>query len=157
MNDPEAIVAGFYQAFEHLDAEKMASYYLQDSSFHDPAFGSLNGTQAQDMWRMLIKRSRDLKVEFGIESSDGNTVITNWKATYTFGSTGRRVHNKVRSTIEVREQKISNHRDEFNLYTWSRQALGLTGFLIGWTQFFRKNLQGKTNKMLAKFQETKRE
>ncbi|MDF9797239.1 hypothetical protein OKW21_002502 [Catalinimonas alkaloidigena] len=51
------------------------------------------------------------------------------------------------------DDKIIQHKDSFDLYQWSRQVLGITGFFIGWTPFFRKKLNSQTHKMLLTFEQ----
>lgn len=148
------IIEKFYQAFQNMDAETMAACYHPEVVFHDPAFGRLEGAHAANMWRMLIKsqEGKDFKIEYGEVKEDENTGSAKWEAWYTFGATGNRVHNSITATFELRDGLIIKHDDVFNLYRWSQQALGLQGTLIGWTGFFRKKLQSRTNRMLAKFE-----
>ena len=151
------IVRTFYQAMKDGEAEKMVSLYGEEAIFSDPAFGPLNAQQVKDMWRMLLGRSRDLKVDFKVLEEDGDCVITALDAKYTFGLTGKKVHNRIRSTIWIRDGKIIKHQDQFDLYTWARQAFGLSGWLIGWTGYFRRKLQRGTNRLLNKFQNENKE
>ena len=37
--------------------------------------------------------------------------------------------------------KIATHRDQFDLYKWMRQALGLKGLLLGWLPPVQAKLQ----------------
>ena len=41
--------------------------------------------------------------------------------------------NRVRSTFRFADGLIADQRDEFDLYRWTRQALGPVGMLLGWT------------------------
>jgi hypothetical protein len=36
---------------------------------------------------------------------------------------------------------IVNHIDDFSFYQWARQALGITGLLLGWLPFLKKKVQ----------------
>ena len=51
-----ALITRFYQAFQQLDAETMASCYSEDVQFSDPVFTDLRGAAADDMWRMLCAK-----------------------------------------------------------------------------------------------------
>jgi hypothetical protein len=35
-----------------------------------------------------------------------------------------------------------------DLYKWSKQAFGVTGFLLGWTGFFQKKIQQQAQESL---------
>jgi ketosteroid isomerase-like protein len=150
MTSNEQLIFDFYTAFQSKEAEKMVSIYSETIRFNDPAFGDLQGEDAKNMWRMLIENGTDLKIEFKITDSDQNWVTAHWEAYYTFSRTGRSVHNKIDATFTIENGEITNHVDTFNLWSWSKQAMGTTGWLLGWSEFFRKKLHKTTHKMLSK-------
>ena len=120
--NPQELVERFYKAFDQHDAETMIACYHSELSFADPVFGSLNYAETSDMWRMLCKRGKDLRVE--LLGSDVNETggTADWKATYTCTATGRKVINIVRSQLKFRDGTIVEQRDSFDLWRWSRQA-----------------------------------
>jgi len=136
------IVDAFYSSLANRDGEAMAACYSDDVVFEDPAFGELRGTDAGDMWRMLCVSDTDLTLEHRILEASGDTVRTNWIATYTFTPTGNKVRNDIEATMTIRDGKIVEHRDRFDMWKWSSQALGLPGRLFGWSP----PLQGKVRK-----------
>ncbi|WP_347814833.1 nuclear transport factor 2 family protein [Aequorivita marisscotiae] len=148
------IIENFYQAFADLDAERMVAFYHNEITFEDPAFGKIQGEKAKNMWRMLCKSQQNKR--FQVIAT--NIVCTSesgkahWEAFYTFSSTGRKIHNKIDATFKLKDGKIINHKDSFNLYNWSKQALGFKGFLIGWTPFFKNKLRNQTQSLLLEFQ-----
>lgn len=150
----KALIENFYMAFKNLDSETMASCYHKDIVFKDPAFGVLKGAKAKNMWRMLCQnqKGKDFKISFSNITFKDVTGTAQWEAHYTFSKTGRKVHNKIFAEFEFKDGEIIKHTDNFNLYRWSQQAFGLTGYLIGWTPFFRKKLQAQTNAMLSKYE-----
>jgi ketosteroid isomerase-like protein len=146
------LVRDFYEAFIKGNAAAMSNCYSDDVHFEDPAFGILKGNEAKAMWEMLIKSSKGaLKVTYSDIEVNGNTGKAKWKAEYKFSQTGREVVNHITSNFEFANGKIVKHIDKFNLWKWSQQALGTIGFLFGWSQFFKKNLQKKTNLLLRKY------
>lgn len=145
----------FYAALAVGDGETMANLYAPEVVFEDPAFGVLNGTDAGDMWRMLCSGASDLRVTHTIKSSTDDVVVTNWVANYTFGPTRRPVRNEVTATMRFQGGKIVDHRDQFDFWKWSSQALGITGRLLGWSPFLRARVQRTTAANLAKFQAKK--
>lgn len=146
----KATIHQFYIAFQALDAEKMASCYHPNVEFRDPAFGSLKGEHASNMWRMLLQNQKDkgMEIKFMVTSDDS----ASWEAIYLFPKTGRKIHNKIYSYFEFEDGLIIKHYDNFNLHKWAAQALGITGLLLGWTPFFQKKLQRQCRQLLKRFE-----
>lgn len=142
------LIEEFYTAFQNLDAEKMVELYHPEIEFEDPAFGNLKGEKAKNMWRMLCKSSKELKITFSNIEIDSNKGFAKWEAQYIFSKTKRKVHNLIRAEFEFEDGKIIKHKDSFNLHKWASQAFGLKGFLIGWTPQFQSKLNKETNKLL---------
>lgn len=141
----------FYTAFQQKDAETMVACYHDDIVFHDPAFGELKGDDAKAMWRMLCKNATDLKIEYSNLQSTPTTGSAHWEAWYTFSRTGKPVHNIIDATFEFKDGKIIRHTDSFNLHRWASQAMGFSGWLLGWTGVFQQKLQQQTKGLLSKF------
>jgi len=152
----KTVVEKFYSAFNQLDAETMIDCYHEDIQFEDPAFGQLNGDRAKNMWKMLCEsqKGKDFKIEFSEIKTNGDSGSAHWEAHYTFSLTGRKIHNKIEAKFKFQDGKIIQHTDHFNLHKWSIQALGLKGFILGWTSFFKKKLNVQTNKLLNKFEKS---
>lgn len=132
MPDHSDTITRLYQGLGTRDHALMARCYAPDATFGDPVFPDLRGAQVGAMWRMLCERATDLRVEVAdIHASDG-AGRAHWEAWYTYGGTGRKVHNVIDATFELRDGLIVRHRDRFDLYAWARQALGLKGLLLGW-------------------------
>ena len=144
----------FYTAFKNLDADAMCECYSEDVEFSDPAFGKLKGERAKNMWKMLVEsqKGKDFKIEFDQVEHNGDKASAKWEAKYTFSQTGRKIHNKISAQFELKNDKIVVHKDNFDLHSWATQALGIKGWLLGWTGFFRSKLQNQTGKLLDKFE-----
>lgn len=141
----------FYQAFQQQDAEGMIACYHPEATFEDPAFGPLQGEDLFWMWRMLCANAQDFALQFEVlEATDAQAKV-HWEAQYTFSQTGRRVHNRIDATLDLKDGKIVRHIDQFNLWTWAGQALGWKGRLLGGTAFFKRKLHQQTNRTLAKY------
>lgn len=152
----ETVIKEFYAAFGRRDAEGMVKFYSADISFQDPAFGVLKGGQAKNMWRMLVGRGRD-STEITLLScrTEGDKGFASWKAVYEYGPKRRKVVNHIEAHFEFKNGKIVKHVDKFNMWKWTRQALGLTGWLFGWSSFMRFKVQRRTNAFLKAFTELK--
>ena len=149
------VIDSFYNAFQHLDAEKMVSCYHPEIEFEDPAFGKLKGERAKNMWRMLCasQKGKDFRVIYNIVEVNKETAKASWEAFYTFSQTNRKVHNKISASFVIKDGLIIQHVDDFNLHDWSKQALGFKGFILGKSNFFKKQLNQQTNHLLDKFEQ----
>lgn len=133
MAHPNAeLIERFYQAFQRLDGEAMAACYAPQATFHDPAFGELRGREVGDMWRLLTSRARDFRLDYANVRADENEGRAQWVAHYLFTQTGRRVENRIEARFRFAGGLIVEHRDQFDLWRWSRQALGAKGLLCCW-------------------------
>ena len=81
---------------------------------------------------MLCERGSDLRIEASDIEADSAKGSARWEAWYTFSATGRPVHNIITASFTFRAGLIQTHTDSFDLYRWTRQALGLKGLLLGW-------------------------
>ena len=151
MHPNAALVHRFYQAFAARDADAMGACYTPDVVFEDPAFGELHGDEARGMWRMLCARAKDLRITPSDIVADEHRGHAHWEAIYTFTQTGRRVHNRIDANFEFRDGLIAVHRDVFDFWAWSRQALGLPGALLGWTGFLQAKVRARARAGLQGF------
>ena len=146
------LISHFYTAFINGNAEEMVSCYNDDIVFADPAFGTLKGEDAKNMWRMLVERSKgDIKITFNNVKANDKTGSAHWEAHYTFTQTGRPVINKISAQFEFKDGKIIKHTDTFDLWTWSKQALGFKGYLLGWSSFMQKQINKQTAALLKAY------
>jgi len=156
MHPNETIITRFYSAFQQNNAAEMNRCYAENIAFSDPVFGLLHGKEVRNMWEMLCKNGKDLQISFGnIQLLDEEYATCDWVAQYTFSQTGRRVVNIIKAHIRIENGIITEHTDAFDIYKWSRQALGLKGWLFGWTAWFQKKLQQKTRIALNNYIEKK--
>ena len=147
-----ALIERLYAALDAHDGDAMARCYADDASFEDPAFGRLTGSEVGDMWSMLAGRSSDLRVELLEHEADDSTGTAHWLARYTFARTGRPVVNDVRATFRFAGGRIVEHRDDFDLRRWARQALGRVGVVLGLTPLLGRSVRRLARRELAAFQ-----
>ncbi len=151
MNNNQQLIEKFYTYFKNKDYKGMQACYADNAIFNDAVFKNLNAAQVKAMWQMLISAGKDLKIEFSKISSNGNTVYAHWDAYYTFSKTGNKVINKIDATFEIENGQIVKHTDNFSFYTWAKQALGMTGLLLGWTDVMKNKIQTTAKENLEKF------
>jgi ketosteroid isomerase-like protein len=151
MTENEQLIHQFYSAFEKGDYKRMQSCYADNATFNDAAFNGLNGEQVRAMWEMLCKNGKGFKLSYSNIKHTETGATADWVATYTFSKTGRKVVNRVHAEFDIKNGKIVNHRDHFDFYTWAKQAFGVAGLLIGWTDFFKNKVRSTASENLAKF------
>lgn len=146
----QQLIRNFYTAFQQRDYAGMNAYYHPEVHFSDPAFGDLHDKQAMAMWHMLCERGTDLQLSFRDVVATQNSGSAHWEATYTF-STGRMIHNQIDTQFTFADGKIVRHEDSFDLWRWTRMALGLPGLLAGWTPMMQKKVRDTAVSQLNKF------
>jgi hypothetical protein len=148
-----ATVERLYAAFAKLDAETMAACYAPDAVFDDEAFSLRGREQIGGMWAMLCDavkaKGRDV---WKLETRDITARSAHWEPTYRFSATGRMVHNIIDAEFEFDAAGlITRHRDRFDFWRWSRQALGAPGLLLGWSPMLRGKVRAQAAKNLDRF------
>ena len=147
------LVTRFYTALKNGDLDGMIACYADDIWFSDPVFPNLRGREVGGMWRMLGsgKTTKRIELTFSDVAGDDRGGRAHWEAIYEFIETGRRVHNKIDATFEIRDGKIVRHQDHFDLWKWSAMALGAKGRLLGWLPPVQNAIRNKAAKALSDF------
>ncbi len=57
----------------------------------------------------------------------------------------------IHAEFRFRDGRILAHVDDFDLWRWSRQALGLPGVLLGWSPLLRSKVRSQAAAQLARF------
>ena len=157
MHPNAELITRFYEAFAAGDHATMAASYSDDATFADPVFPELEADQARAMWRMFTTSGNALDVTFADVQADDASGSATWEAVYAFPKTGRRVHNKISASFEFRDGKIVRHRDRFDIYRWTRMALGPVGTALGWTPIIQGQVRKQAAAQLRRFQAGERD
>ncbi|SFH28745.1 nuclear transport factor 2 family protein [Pedobacter insulae] len=155
MSTNEQLINHFYTCFKNRDFKGMQECYADNAIFNDAIFKNLNADEVKAMWEMLIVKGKDMSLAYQIISAVDNKVSAHWDAHYTFSATGKKVVNRIDATFEIADGKIVKHTDDFSFFTWSRQALGLPGILLGWTSFLNKKISTQARRNLESFMQHK--
>ena len=153
----KASIERLYAAFARLDGQAMQACYAENARFDDEAFSLQGRRQVGGMWRMLCEATQTKglahwKLDVSdIRAADGRGAA-HWEAHYLFSVTGRRVHNIIDAEFEFDANGlIVKHRDRFDFWRWSRQALGTPGVLLGWTPFLRAKVRAQAASNLQRY------
>ena len=150
-------ITKFYTAFAQLDGDGMEQCYADNVAFEDEVFTLQGKAATMGMWRMLIETTRAKgmdawRLEFCDVEADTTTGQAHWDAHYRFSATGRTVLNRIDAQFTFDSQGlIITHRDSFNFWSWSSQALGAPGWLLGWSPFLRDKVRQQAAGNLQKF------
>jgi hypothetical protein len=151
-----ATIERFYTAFARLDADTMQACYAPQATFDDEAFSLRGPREIGGMWHMLCDATKakglaDWKLVFSQVTNNS----AHWDANYRFSSTGRLVLNRIDASFEFDAQGlITRHTDRFDFWTWSRQALGMPGLLLGWSPFLRNKVRATAADNLKRYLES---
>lgn len=140
----------FYSAFARHDWQAMGECYTDDARFSDPVFPALDAAGVRAMWKMLLGGGTDLRLEHTVQQQGPAHGVCTWEARYTFGGTGRAVHNVVHSDFILHNGLIAVQNDRFDLWRWSRQAMGPVGLLLGWSPLVHNKVRAMAAARLAK-------
>jgi len=151
MTSNEQLIHHFYSSFQRKDVQAMQDCYAADATFSDPVFTNLNAAEVRSMWAMLLKSGKDMRIEFKNIITDETGTHAEWDAWYTFSTTGNKVHNRIKASFIIENNKIIKHTDHFSFYDWAKQSLGFTGLLLGWTSFIKNKIKTKARKNLDAF------
>jgi ketosteroid isomerase-like protein len=145
------LIEKFYTAFMQKDVANMLACYHPEVIFKDPVFGNLNAEDTKAMWRMLIQRGKDLKLTFTILQTTSSQATANWRATYTFSLTGRKIENHINATFILKDGLIYRHTDTFNLNKWLSMAFGVKGLLIAYIPPLKNKFKAGIQKALQQY------
>lgn len=150
------LIAKFYEALDRRDAATMVACYAPEATFSDPAFGTLDRAALDAMWRMLCGRATDLSVKAINVEADERNGRAHWTARYSYGPTRRRVVNEIDAAFVFRHGLIVEHVDRFNLRMWAKQALGLSGQVLGMTPLLGPLVRKQANASLEAWRRRER-
>lgn len=151
MHPNAGLLNRFYSAFAERDHETMAAAYADDAVFEDPVFGELDAQGVRAMWRMFCTSGNDIELSFGDVVADEVSGSARWEARYRFPKTARDVHNRIAARFAFRDGLIVRHDDSFDLYRWTRMALGPVGVVLGWSPVVQGKVRSQARSQLERF------
>lgn len=149
--DTHALVTRFYTAFQDLNWQDMNPCYHPEATFHDPVFRTLTSKEVRAMWHLLCTQAREFSLLYSVVEASPDKARCHWQAHYTFSKTGRLVINDIQANFVMKDGLIYAHHDEFDLWRWSRMALGLPGIVLGWSPYLKNKLHLTARKGLDRF------
>ena len=151
MNTNAELIRSFYEAFQRKDYEAMNACYHPSIVFSDPVFERLEGGEVKAMWHMLCERGTDLVVTNSDVTATGDKGTAHWEATYTLAGSDRQIDNVIGAQFLFRDGLIYRHLDSFDLWAWTRMALGTPGTLLGWSGPLKNKIRDTARGQLDRF------
>ena len=145
-----SVLHRFYSAFTARDWAAMGACYHDEARFGDPVFPDLDAAQVRAMWKMLLTSGTDLRISYQVLDVGATEGRCRLEAFYTFSRSGRPVHNIITSEFTFKDGLIHRQRDHFPFWRWSRQALGVSGWLLGWSPIVRNKVRAMAATSLRK-------
>ncbi|MBM6583143.1 nuclear transport factor 2 family protein [Microvirga sp. BT689] len=130
MHSHALLLDKLYTSLNKKDHLAMAECYDKDAEFTDIAFNLRGENKIRAMWHMICLT--DLKATFEILVVDDQTGTGDLVDEYTFGDTGRRVHNVIRSNFRFQNGLLVQHHDKCSALKWGLQALGPVKGVTAW-------------------------
>ncbi|MDR9418644.1 nuclear transport factor 2 family protein [Gracilimonas sp.] len=151
MKKHEEVIRKLYLGLQKLNAEKMAACYHEEATFRDPVFDLKSKREIAGMWAMLSSRAKKFELTFDSIEADEKSGSAYVEAQYLFSSTGRMVHNKIEANFNFKDGLIIKQVDSFDFWRWSRYALGLPGYLLGWSSLLQNKVRKEAGENLGIF------
>ena len=151
MHPNAQLLHDFYSAFSKRDYATMQQCYAGNATFSDPVFQNLSAAEVKAMWEMLCKTGKDLRIEFKNVTAGDREGSAEWTAWYTFSRSGKKVENRIRAQFVFENGKIVRYTDDLSFYRRARQALGLSGLLLGWLPSVKGKVRRTARTNLAAF------
>ncbi len=152
--EAQALVQRYFTAFAALDAAAMNDCLHPEISYTDPLFPNLRRQQVAAMWRMRLAvmalHRKDMSLSWTVVFCEERKAQVFWEANSRHAG-GRRIRHKALATLAFWDGRIVRHVDGYNFWHWSRQALGITGALLGWHKGYRLAVQAAALRQLTSF------
>jgi limonene-1,2-epoxide hydrolase len=123
---PLEVVQGFCDAWERGDIEELMGYFADDAVYHNIPVAPVKGAAAiREAFLGFAKLMDGIVLENLNVAANGNVVFTERIDNFTWK--GKKLALPVAGVFEVRDGKITAHRDYFDYATW----MNATGIPLG--------------------------
>lgn len=148
----KSIIKKLLKAYGNKDYPAIAKCYHQDVRFIDPIFGHIKGQNVFSMWKTLINNNNGkLKIKAIEILTTDYLGSAKWIITYKHSKTNRQIVNVITSNFHFKDGLIIKHVDDFDIWKWSKQAFGFSGYLFGWTGYMQQKLHDNALDTLRNF------
>jgi limonene-1,2-epoxide hydrolase len=122
MADAKQVIRDFCAAWESLDAERIAGFFTDDGVYFNIPMQPAKGKDAiKALLGMILGPAKSVKFEIKHMVAEGDVVLNERLDTFEMKD-GKTVALRVMGAYELRDGKIAEWRDYFDLAEWTRQA-----------------------------------
>jgi hypothetical protein len=150
-NSLSSQIETYFDAFSKGDYRTMRSLCDPKITFNDPVYTSLQGKSVFALHHFMAERRICPTITIRSISEKGNRVKVKWTNEYEYATYKTHISIDVRSIFHFEHTSIISQTDQYNLWKWSKMALGFTGTYLGWTPMFRSTLRRSSQQSLATF------
>jgi limonene-1,2-epoxide hydrolase len=119
--DAEGVVQSFCEAWSRMDVDEILGYFAEGAIYHNIPMPAAEGHEAiRRVLEMFVPLAQRIEFEILHMASIGNVVHTERVDRFEMGD--KKVELPVAGIFEVRDGKITNWRDYFDLQTWMNQT-----------------------------------
>jgi limonene-1,2-epoxide hydrolase len=123
---PEQIVRGFCDAWKRGNIDELMSFFADDAIYHNVPVPAVKGAkQIREAFLAFAKLMDGIEIENLNVAANGSVVFT--ERIDHFRWNGKKLALPVAGVFEVRDGKITAHRDYFDYATW----MNATGIPLG--------------------------
>lgn len=152
MNQNENTIQRFFHSFAGGDYRGMQACLHPKVEFSDIGF-KLSGKEVGAMWHMICEKGT--QIMFRNVKADDTHGTAHWECHYDFqkeeGAKPHSVHNIIEAKFRFEDGLIRKHDDDCDFERWARQALGLTGIVLGETEFLHNKVRTSARDKIDKF------
>lgn len=122
MADAKQVVRDFCAAWESLDQQRILDFFTDDAVYFNIPMQPANGKDAiKALLGMILGQAKSVTFEIKHMVSEGDVVLNERVDTFEM-TNGKTVALRVMGTFELKDGKIAEWRDYFDLAEWTRQA-----------------------------------
>jgi hypothetical protein len=138
-------VEQLFKAAQARDPDAILLAYAEEALIDHPLLGSLSRADYAAALTAFLQETPDYELTFQINHAGIDHAEAEWTLSYVFHATGRSIVTKGETAFRLSGLRIIHQRDDFDRRDWSRQALGLSGFVLsfvpGWRAFLERELR----------------
>ncbi|KAH8923203.1 hypothetical protein BT69DRAFT_1262631 [Atractiella rhizophila] len=153
-DEQQKTIEKYQSSHASLDWEGMSSCLSPTYTFSDPAFPDLDERMSKGMWCMFLenRETNKMVVKCGPATKTGeNTWEYDYSVDYVLNSRPILNHMHATLTLSPSTNLITKQVDHFDFYAWARQALGVSGYLLGWTEMVKGQVRTRAKGRLEGF------
>ena len=139
------LVKQFYHALDKGDYKSVIDLYHAKAIYRDELF-DLQGLEIHALWYRATRPEMNFSAKLESIREEGDVIKTDWEIGYTLDVIKRRIKLKEIGTFKFEDDKIIEHTDEYDFWSWCTQVLGPIGRVFGWSNWLKSRARYQARK-----------